>query len=326
MSQIFDALQRSETERSGVALSETPNVTELLQSAESRAAVTWDNSRETSPSADSVGVGDAGTELWDVRSSAATINSSQNDLLPSAQRLEVFRQFQTLPPLSPIPDQLVCISDEESPGAEAFRFLGVRLRHLRRDRSLRKVLITSTIPQEGKTTVVANLGCTLAQRTSQKVLLLEGDVRRPALSRMLGLQDKAGICEWLRDEKALTSCIYFRESPGFWMLPSGCTSSTSAELLQTVKIGALMDTLTQWFDWILIDSPPVLPLADTSVWARLADGILLVTRQGISEKKQLQKGIQAIEPQKLIGAVLNSCDKPAHGDYYYGRGDQSEAD
>jgi Mrp family chromosome partitioning ATPase len=78
-----------------------------------------------------------------------------------------------------------------------------------------------------------------------------------------------------------------------------------------------VDQLAELFDWVVIDSPPVLPLADTSVWSRLCDGILLVTRQGTSEKRQLQRGVDAIDPQKLIGAILNSSSSAPHSDYYY---------
>jgi Mrp family chromosome partitioning ATPase len=77
-----------------------------------------------------------------------------------------------------------------------------------------------------------------------------------------------------------------------------------------------MDQLTAWFDWIVIDSPPVLPLADTSIWSRLADGILLVTRKGTTEKRQLQKGLEALEKSKLLGALVNSSENAAHSDYY----------
>ena len=79
----------------------------------------------------------------------------------------------------------------------------------------------------------------------------------------------------------------------------------------------MMDQLTAWFDWIIIDSPPVMPLADTSVWMRLADGILLVVRQGITEKRQLERGLEALEPKKLIGAVLNGSKRRLAADYYY---------
>jgi protein-tyrosine kinase len=77
-----------------------------------------------------------------------------------------------------------------------------------------------------------------------------------------------------------------------------------------------MEQLTEWFDWIVIDSPPVLPLADTSIWARLADGVLLVTRKDVTEKKQLQRGLETIEKSKLLGAVVNGSTDTAHSDYY----------
>ncbi len=89
------------------------------------------------------------------------------------------------------------------------------------------------------------------------------------------------------------------------------------ELLQSGRLSTLMDQLNALFDWIIIDSPPVLPLADTSVWMRLADGILLTTRQGTTEKRQLQRGLEAIESKKLIGALVNSSENAATSDYYY---------
>jgi Mrp family chromosome partitioning ATPase len=80
-----------------------------------------------------------------------------------------------------------------------------------------------------------------------------------------------------------------------------------------------MTTLHSWFDWVVIDSPPVLPLVDTSIWARLADGILLVTRQGTTRKRKLQKGLEALDTSKLIGTLLNSWKSTNDGyDYYYG--------
>jgi Mrp family chromosome partitioning ATPase len=74
--------------------------------------------------------------------------------------------------------------------------------------------------------------------------------------------------------------------------------------------------LEAWFDWIVIDSPPVLPLADASLWSRLADGILLVTRKGTTEKQQLLRGLEAIDKSKLLGALVNSSANVAHTDYY----------
>jgi capsular exopolysaccharide synthesis family protein len=224
----------------------------------------------------------------------------------------------------PAQGRLVSVSDKDSPAAEAFRLLAVRLRHLRRDRPLKKVLITSSIPQEGKSTCSANLACSLALRPQQRVLLLEGDVRRPSLSAMFALSARPGICEWLRGERLLADSIYFLEGPGLWFMPAGSSPSNPLELLQSGKVATLLDQFEGLFDWIVIDTPPVLPLADTSVWSRLADGVLLVARQGTTEKRQLQRAVDAVESQKLIGALLNSSNSAPHTDYYYRpRQDQS---
>jgi capsular exopolysaccharide synthesis family protein len=213
--------------------------------------------------------------------------------------------------------RLVSLTDTSSPAAEAFRLLGVRLRHLRRDRPLKTVLITSTIPQEGKSTVAGNLACTLALGTQQRTLVLEGDLRRPALSQMFGLGMNPGICEWLEDGRSLTRSVYRLEDPNIWILPAGRAPGNALELLQSEKLSTLLDQLKALFDWVIIDSPPVLPLADTSIWMRLADGVLLTTRQGTTEKRQLQRGLEAVESKKLIGALVNSSTNAAVRDYYY---------
>ncbi len=78
----------------------------------------------------------------------------------------------------------------------------------------------------------------------------------------------------------------------------------------------LLERFGAWFDWIVIDSPPVLPLADTSVWSRAADGILLVTRQGVTDRRELKRGIEALDNKKLLGMIVNSCDNIDHSNYY----------
>ncbi|HXC44469.1 MAG TPA: CpsD/CapB family tyrosine-protein kinase [Candidatus Dormibacteraeota bacterium] len=231
-------------------------------------------------------------------------------------RLDLFEQFQSLRVSVSPQSRLVCLTQRESLAAEKFNFLGVRLRQLRQKRTLKKMLITSIMPQEGKSMVAANLACTLARRTQQRTLLLEGDLRRPSLSQMFGLARIPGLCEWLQGERGPATSIYHLEEPGFWILPAGNSPKNPLEILQSGRLPALMEQLTAWFDWIVIDSPPVLPLADTTIWMRLVDGILLVTRQGKTEKQQLRRGLEVLEPTKLIGTLLNSSTNIAHGDYY----------
>ncbi len=308
MSQIFDALLRSETDRAGKD-PEAQVATELLQRVESLAASRWESvdlASEAEPQAH--------LELL-----KAPQPGTVNGLQPGKhdERVVALDRVKSLS-LSPASGgRLVCLTDTEEPTAEAFRLLGVRLRDLRRTQSLRKVLITSTVPREGKSTVAANLACTLAHKAEEKILLLEGDVRRPSLSDAFDLGRIPGLCECLQGKRSLQDSIYRIEKADLWILPAGIAPKTPLELLQSEKLPRLMDQLASLFDWVIVDSPPILPLADTSVWTRMVDGILLVSRQGVTEKKQLERGIQAIEPGKLIGALLNCSKTSAYSSYYY---------
>lgn len=315
MSQIFDALQRSESERSGKDAGAELRATEVLQRAE----------RETFASRVTTVPPDAWTTPLATEEAVAVAEQARETVAVStvlktaapADRVEGPAQCEVLRVNPPVGSHLVSVMDSESPAGEAFHLLGVRLRHMRRQRPLKKVLITSSIPQEGKSLVAANLACTLALRTQQRVLLLEGDVRRPTQSKIFGIPSKPGICEWLNGQRGLVNSMYKLEGPGIWILPAGQATGESLDLLQSGRAIPLMEQLTDWFDWVVIDSPPILPLADTSIWTNMADGILLVARQGTTQKRQLKRGLEALGNQKVIGAVLNSARAIAHTDYYY---------
>jgi len=319
MSHIFDALQKSEAERSGIDLSALAAATELLEVAERQAAVEHETAAPSETAVAPAVIADAETALpLEAAPSLRPGLAFPSDEEPArtSDQVNQFSQFQALRVLVPLQSRLVCVTDKESLAAEKFRFVAVRLRQLQQSRALKTVLITSCVPKEGKSMVAANLACTLARRARQKTLLLEGDLRRPSLAQMFGLGRIPGICEWLQGESGPATSIYRLEGPDLWILPAGSTPRNPLELMQSGRLSALMDQLKAWFDWIVVDSPPVLPLGDTSVWMRLADGILLVTRQGTSEKRQLQRGLETIEQSKLIGALLNCSTNTAHSDYY----------
>jgi capsular exopolysaccharide synthesis family protein len=312
MSYIFDALQRAESESAGAENPTFSPATELLQAAERKMREAGAMEQRASAN----GGQHAGAN-GEQRASGNGEQPGRADLF-AAKPSASFEDLERCPVLSvSIPEEshLVAVDKEESLGAEKFRFLGVRLRQLRQSRPLKKILITSTIPQEGKSTVSANLACTLARRKQHKTLLLEGDLRRPTVAHKLGFGQVPGLCEWLRGETE-TMNVYRLESLGLWVLPAGNAPENPLELMQSGKLAPLMEQLTAWFDWIIIDSPPVLPLADTSIWARLCDGILLVTRNGTTERQHLQRGLEALEKSKLLGALVNNSTNAAHSDYY----------
>jgi len=300
MSHIFDALQRAETERSGVELDAFDLPTELLQITESA------SNRQ-------VALSDADTYAAEVQSVAGDAGVVEESAGASPA---LSQQFESLPVTLRPYNKLVSVSEKESLAAEKFRFLAVRLRNIQQRRPLKQLLITSTMPEEGKSTVAANLACTLATRKQQKILLLEGDLRRPTLYQQFGLSRITGLSEYLQGVVTASLPVYRLDALGIWFLPAGRMPQNPLELMQAGKLSPLMDKLKDWFDWIVIDSPPVLPLADTSVWTRLADGILLVTRQGTTDKEQLKRGLEAIDSSKLLGALVNSSSNAAQNDYY----------
>jgi capsular exopolysaccharide synthesis family protein len=303
MSSIFDALQRSEGELAGIDWPAPSEATELLRRAERRVASQWEASNEA-----------ALVATAHVPAAAADPAASESRLAKT--RTANFAGFQSLHRSFTPQDRLVCFNDSESAAAEAFRLLGVRVRQLRRDRPLKRVLVTSTIPQEGKSMVAENLAGTLALATQQKVLLLDGDLRRPSIGEIFQLGSAPGLSEYLSGKQEIEKCIYHLEEHSLWILPAGCARANALNLLQSPELPALMDHLSSWFDWIVIDSPPVLPLAYTSLWTPLADGILIVARQGITEKRHLREGLEALETKKVIGALINCSKNMPHGDYY----------
>lgn len=297
MSRVFDALQRSGIEQSGVEYPDVISViTEVLEAPrEDQSPAQQAEPAETEKSR----VEHPAMEL-------VTPSLASHDELSELPALSV-----SVAPSS----RLVFFKEPDSLAAEKFRFLGVRLRQIQQSRPLKKVLVTSTIPEEGKSFVSANLAGVLSRR-KQKVLLIEGDLRRPSLGVQFGLGRLAGLGEWLRGDHRKVSNIYRLDGPDFWFMPAGDPPENPLELMQSGSLSQLMAHLSTIFDWIIVDSPPLLPLADTTVWSRLTDGTLLVARAGKTEKSALQSGLEHIKKSELLGVVLNGCTE-SHGKSYY---------
>ncbi|MBS1850165.1 MAG: CpsD/CapB family tyrosine-protein kinase [Acidobacteria bacterium] len=289
MSRIFEALQRSEPE---TATFEFPQVIADLKASLGEFPETAEFGTGLPPQAE-----------------------AEPEATPEAPPADLSR-FRTLNLTVPQQGRIVTLTDKESLGAEKFRFLGVRLRQLQQSRQLKKLLITSTVPEEGKSMISANLAVTLARKKNQKVLLIDGDLRRPVLAPRFGASTLAGLSEWLQEAPRPIENIYRLEPAGFWFLPAGRTPEHPLELMQSGRLSTLLDHLAHWFDWIVIDSPPILPLADTTLWTRLADGMLLVAREGVTEKRQLQRGLQVLDQSKLLGVVLNGSTNTDSTNYY----------
>jgi Mrp family chromosome partitioning ATPase len=120
----------------------------------------------------------------------------------------------------------------------------------------------------------------------------------------------------LASENGLGKNIYRLEEARLWFLPAGTPPENPLELMQSGRLNELMTQISTWFDWVVVDSPPILPLADTTVWSRVTDGVLLIARQGKTEKDSLKRGLEALGRANVLGVVLNSCANIDHSNYY----------
>ena len=290
MSHIFEALQRAEAERSGGNASSTTldSIAALLDQVLAKEG--------------------EGAEPASNGQSFAGMNSQGGET------------FSAAPVLSPTPSadsRLVCLTDQGSLAAEKFRVLGLRLRNLREKRKLKRIVVTSTIPEEGKSLTAANLALNQSRSKVFKTLLLDGDLRRPALAGRFGLRTSLpGLSECLRGELQLSEVVYKLNGTNLWFLPSGIPPENPLELMQSARMTNLLDRLSNFFDWVLIDAPPLIPLADTTYWMKQSDGFLMVVREGVTEKKPLKRALEIVDRGALLGVVVNSCSSSDHKSYY----------
>jgi len=218
--------------------------------------------------------------------------------------------------LPPDDGHLVSLTDEHGLGAEKFRVLATRLANIRRNSGLQIIQITSSIIGEGKTLVSTNLAATLARRSGQSVLLVEGDLRKPAVCPVLGLTSAQGIGEWWnRADGSIVPFLRRINNSQLCLLPAG-TAPHPVSILQSGRMSNLMAQLRAWFDWVIVDTPPLLPMADSNLWARLVDGTLLVIREGVAPRRALQRAMESMDAPKLVGVVLNDADDFDRVDYY----------
>jgi protein-tyrosine kinase len=258
------------------------------------------------------------------RPSGAPVPEMQapSDLLHKAARDPLgYEDVRSLQVQAAPTNHLVTLKEENSLGAEKFRVLSTRLNNLRAQQEVKTIQVTSAIIDEGKTLVSANLAAVLAKRSNQKVLLVEGDLRQPNLDRLLGLGSLPGISEWWAQPNApVTEFLYRLEGLPLWLFPAGLPSEHPTEILQSARLAALMTQFSGWFDWIIVDSAPLLPLADANLWARLVDGVLLVVRENRTPRRALEKGLESLDDPKIIGVVLNEAsefDRIHYYDQYY---------
>ena len=203
--------------------------------------------------------------------------------------------------------------------AESFRTLRSRLYQIAGTRQLKSVLVTSSITEEGKTFVAANLAQSIVRQDHRRVLLIDADLRRSRLHQVLGAPATPGLTEYLRGEADEIAVIQRGLEGNLCFIPGGSPVSNPSELLLGARMKQLLELLTPVFDWLVLDSPPALPVHDASLLADLCDGVLFVVRAGKTDFEIAEKASSEFRDKKLLGVVLNRVEKnESYGGYYYG--------
>ncbi len=219
--------------------------------------------------------------------------------------------------------RVVMLSDPRSPGADRFRFLRMRLRELRSKKQLKSLVITSPIPQDGKSTVALNLATALSEGGNRSVLLVEGDLHCPSIAKRLGVTVQPGLAECLENGLDPFATIRKLQPLNFYLIQAGTPKGNPTELLQSGPVASILDRLSHHFDWILIDTPPLAPLTDALSFANLADGCLLVMRAGHTPRETMEEALAQVPPGRVVGIVFNGAEglQRMYAKYsnYYGR-------
>ncbi len=220
-------------------------------------------------------------------------------------------------PVSPAVD-LVTLRDPGSPASEAYKTLRTSLMLSTADGPPKLIVVTSSEPQEGKTVTTLNTAITLVQ-SGKKVLLVDGDMRRPRLHKALGAANAVGLSSYLSGNTELGPIIQDTQIPNLFLVSSGPIPPNPSELLASEHFDFLLETLRRsgHFDHVLIDSPPLLSVADPVIMASKAGGTILVVQCGRTARMAVARGREKLMQAKanILGVVLNDVDV-RHGEYY----------
>ncbi|KOO50437.1 CpsD/CapB family tyrosine-protein kinase [Priestia koreensis] len=202
--------------------------------------------------------------------------------------------------------------------SEQYRTIRTNIQFSNVDQKLRSIVVTSSVPGEGKSTTIANLATVFAQQ-DKRVLLIDGDLRKPTAHYTFRLENRMGLTNVLTKQTRLASAIQRSEVKNLDILTSGPIPPNPAELLASQAMANLFTELYEHYELIVFDSPPILPVTDAQILANQCDGAVLVVQSGRSDKEATQKAKELLDAAKgkLLGVVLNRKEQKASSGYYH---------
>jgi capsular exopolysaccharide synthesis family protein len=203
-------------------------------------------------------------------------------------------------------------------GAEQFRTLRSRLYELRGSQTIKTLLVTSAVPGEGKTFVTMNLAQSIVRQPDRRALIIDADLRCARLHLPLGAPTSPGLTDYLRGEADEMAVIQHGQEGNLCFIAGGNAVTDPSELLSNGRLKKLIDRLAPLFDWVILDSPPCVPVADASILSNMCDGVLLVVRAGSTPSVVAERARQELQGKNVVGVVLNAVDESSmHGSAYY---------
>jgi capsular exopolysaccharide synthesis family protein len=219
--------------------------------------------------------------------------------------------------------------DDRGAAVEQFRSLRSRMQEFRDLNTLKALLISSGLPQEGKSFVTVNLAISFARHKGGRVLLIDGDMRRATLHKVLGTPQGPGLTEYLAGEASIIEVMQRPDAESsnhpiphglasLTFIPAGTEHDKAADLSGSPRFEELIRTVSPYFDWIIVDSSPVNLVSDGVNLARACDAVLLVARSGVTKYPVTQRAIAELKTSKVLGLVLNAVKNPPVTGGYYG--------
>src|SRR5512143_2883196 len=217
--------------------------------------------------------------------------------------------------------------DQNRRGAEEFRTLRSRLYQIREKLSLKRLMVTSALPKEGKSFVAANLAQVIVRQQGRRVLVIDADLRSPGMHRHLGTSQVPGLSEYLMGECDEFSMMQRGPIENLFFVPAGRVASGASELLANGRLKLFLQRVEPLFDWIILDTPPVIPVADSTLLANFCEGVLMVVRSNATPSDLARRAREEFQDKLLLGVVLNGipADQLPQSKYYYGEAVSSPA-
>ena len=233
----------------------------------------------------------------------------------------------------PVAEQLVSLVAPASCAADQYRTLRHTVERVRQESGLQVLAVTSPGAGDGKSVTTLNLAGALAQSPGARVLVMDADLRKPSVTDYLGLGRlrAPGLAEAIQDQKYdLAGIVRYLEGFNLSVLPAGGPLRAPYELLNSPRLEALLADTRRRYDFVLIDTPPLVPLPDCRVIERLVDGFLIVVAAHRTPRKLLAEALNLVDPAKIVAVVFNADDRPdshyyGYSGYYYGAASDNHA-